>query len=83
MNEMTSLSCRCGSKFAPPEPDDNTDSNIGQLKKLSKANVNATSQRSSSSLLHPKLRRALEEFYSPFNRQLVELLQDKRFDWGY
>ncbi len=25
----------------------------------------------------------MEEFYSPFNKELVDVLQDSKFDWGY
>ncbi len=67
----------------PPDPNDNTAAYMKELGKLAAANSNDTSSRSSSSLIGRKLRKLLQEFYSPFNKELVELLQDTRFDWGY
>lgn len=50
---------------------------------MSEENFNATSSESSSSHIEPRLRTLMEEFYSPFNKELVDVLQDSKFDWGY
>ncbi len=65
------------------DSDSNTFAHMRELLKLSEENPNATSSRSSSLLISQKLRGLLEDFYSPFNKELVGLLQDSKFDWGY
>ncbi len=79
---LFTLSGLC-SDFAFSDPDSNTSDHIQELQKLSEANSNVTSSRSSSLIIDHKLRALLEDFYSPFNNALVDLLQDSRFDWGY
>ncbi len=56
------------------------------LKKVSEMALvqsNATSSRSTSSVMDPKLKHLLQEFYSPYNKQLLTLLGNDQFNWGY
>ncbi len=38
---------------------------------------------SSSLSIEPSLKRTLQQFYSSHNKELVKLLRDDKFNWGY